>query len=490
MHPLEPYCQTHTYDTSNNLTCLSHQAKSSAWQQIITLNPNNNRGTETKPSTTDFDANGNLLTLNNIGTLDWHYNNTLNKLNKLTKDGKTTEYYVYDHQGNRVRTVLESNQKIQSQRDYLPSIDISTNNNQPTNTLHIGTHILTETTKDARQTRYQLSSHLQSNTLELNDKAEVISYEHFYPYGGTAIIAGKDRTQVQQKCYRYTGKERDDSSGLSYYGARYLAPWMARWISPDSARAVDGLNLYVYVGNNPLKYIDPTGHAWVHSFDGSFRSYEINVLSLVDEIQHSDNLFRFPKAYERLGIIVRNYSNEHFNLLDAHTEFIVKSIAGVLEVKAKSTPECSEFFNTMDFSTGELTFDSNFKDKKSVINATQASAFQYLGMTKIARAPNMFPKNFVRSNISNEGVKDVIETYRQDGDYQKFIYNFSRNTDNGRSSSRIAEAFGLKVTSIELVARPLIGINSIRLHLKQQKTLRSMRNPLVLPPRKEYVPPQ
>jgi RHS repeat-associated protein len=38
---------------------------------------------------------------------------------------------------------------------------------------------------------------------------------------------------VQQKRYRYTGKERDDSSGLCYYGARYLAPWLARWISPS-----------------------------------------------------------------------------------------------------------------------------------------------------------------------------------------------------------------------------------------------------------------
>jgi RHS repeat-associated protein len=56
--------------------------------------------------------------------------------------------------------------------------------------------------------------------------------EHYYPYGGTAIIAGKDKTQVQQKRYRYTGKERDDSSGLCYYGARYLAPWLARWIAP------------------------------------------------------------------------------------------------------------------------------------------------------------------------------------------------------------------------------------------------------------------
>jgi RHS repeat-associated protein len=45
-------------------------------------------------------------------------------------------------------------------------------------------------------------------------------------------------------------KERSDSSGLCYYGARYLAPWLTRWINPDSAGAVDGLNLYIYVGNN------------------------------------------------------------------------------------------------------------------------------------------------------------------------------------------------------------------------------------------------
>jgi hypothetical protein len=46
---------------------------------------------------------------------------------------------------------------------------------QQSNTLHIGTHILNESSKDntqsPNQTRYQLNSHLQSNTLELDDKA-------------------------------------------------------------------------------------------------------------------------------------------------------------------------------------------------------------------------------------------------------------------------------------------------------------------------------
>jgi RHS repeat-associated protein len=66
-------------------------------------------------------------------------------------------------------------------------------------------------------------------------------------------------------------EERDDSSGLCYYGARDLAPWLTRGISPDSAGAVDGLNLYVYVGNNPLKYIDPTGPK--EGFSSDLRQY-------------------------------------------------------------------------------------------------------------------------------------------------------------------------------------------------------------------------
>jgi hypothetical protein len=60
----------------------------------------------------------------------------------------TTQYYVYDYQGNRVRSVVESDHQTQSQRDYLPSLELSTNQEkQQSSTLHIGTHILSENSK-------------------------------------------------------------------------------------------------------------------------------------------------------------------------------------------------------------------------------------------------------------------------------------------------------------------------------------------------------
>jgi RHS repeat-associated protein len=64
---------------------------------------------------------------------------------------------------------------------------------------------------------------------------------------------------------RYTGKERDAESGNDYFGARYYASTMGRFMSPDpkgaSGHTYDPQtwNRYAYAGNNPLKFIDPDG---------------------------------------------------------------------------------------------------------------------------------------------------------------------------------------------------------------------------------------
>ncbi|WP_319561731.1 RHS repeat-associated core domain-containing protein [Marispirochaeta sp.] len=55
----------------------------------------------------------------------------------------------------------------------------------------------------------------------------------------------------------YTGKGYDDEVGLYYFNARWYDPELGRFISEDPAQ--DGVNWYVYVSNNPLKFVDPTG---------------------------------------------------------------------------------------------------------------------------------------------------------------------------------------------------------------------------------------
>jgi len=71
--------------------------------------------------------------------------------------------------------------------------------------------------------------------------------------------------------HHFTGKERDEESGLDYFGARFYEGTLGRFMSPDwSAKAEpvpysklddpQTLNLYAYVRNNPLTSVDPDGH--------------------------------------------------------------------------------------------------------------------------------------------------------------------------------------------------------------------------------------
>ncbi len=110
-----------------------------------------------------------------------------------------------------------------------------------------------------RSVRFQLGNHLGSVALEVDKDGDIISYEEYFPYGGTALIAGRNQREVKVKEYRYSGKERDDSTGLYYYGARYYAPWLGRWISADPAGTVDGLNVFEFVGGNPISQVDVGG---------------------------------------------------------------------------------------------------------------------------------------------------------------------------------------------------------------------------------------
>src|SRR5688572_21909960 len=122
----------------------------------------------------------------------------------------------------------------------------------------IETRTMGDDSSPQQQIRYQFGNHLGSASLELDDTAQVISYEEYSPHGSTSYQAVRIQTETPKR-YRYTGKERDEENGLYYHGARYYAPWLARWTATDPANLRDGTNLYQYVRNNPVMLSDPSG---------------------------------------------------------------------------------------------------------------------------------------------------------------------------------------------------------------------------------------
>jgi RHS repeat-associated protein len=67
----------------------------------------------------------------------------------------------------------------------------------------------------------------------------------------------------------YTGKPYDTATGLYYEGARYYETTTGRFITQDSITGTKddpmSLNRYVYAGDNPERYVDPSGHVLLSS---------------------------------------------------------------------------------------------------------------------------------------------------------------------------------------------------------------------------------
>ena len=110
----------------------------------------------------------------------------------------------------------------------------------------------------AELVRFQLGNHLGSSAVELDERAQLISYEEYAPYGSTTYQAVRSQTETPKR-YRFTGMERDEETGLQYHHARYYVPWLGRWASADPGGLVDAPSLYVYCRGNPIALHDPSG---------------------------------------------------------------------------------------------------------------------------------------------------------------------------------------------------------------------------------------
>ena len=195
------------------------------------------------------------------------------QLKQADLGGGGTVYYVYDASGQRIRKVHKHLGTLVEERIYLGNYEIYRKQNSDNvklerETLHImdDSHriVLIETRTEGNDpsprqlVRYQLSNHLGSATLELDNRARIISYEEFYPYGSTSFQAMLNATETPKR-YRYTGMERDEETGLCYHGLRYYAPWLGRWTAADPIGIRDDINLYTYVKGNPTRNVDLTG---------------------------------------------------------------------------------------------------------------------------------------------------------------------------------------------------------------------------------------
>lgn len=287
------YCEAYEYDAVGNILKVIHRAsKNGDWTRRYAYDPAGNRLLSTSlpgdPDTGPFsakytyDAHGNMTAMPHLAQMEWDFKDQLHSTQQQAVNGGSGEksFYVYDSAGQRVRKVTERPGGTKKQeRIYLGAFELYREYDAggsvalERETLHVmdGQRRIAQVdtkTIDASAPpnvlpstlmRYQFDNHLGSASLELDDSGAVISYEEYYPYGSTSYQVMGGGVEVGPKRYRYTGKERDEETGLYYHGARYYSPWLARWISCDPIQVAPALSRYTYVYNNPIILVDPNG---------------------------------------------------------------------------------------------------------------------------------------------------------------------------------------------------------------------------------------
>jgi RHS repeat-associated protein len=214
-----------------------------------------------------------------LPTMEWDYAGRLVHVTRTVGAATDHTYFTYDAAGQRVRKVTVRSGDIVKERLYLGStyevyredVDGSDDAELERESLHVMDDrkrialVDTKTRADGDAVadpspivRYQIDNHLGSATLELSDDADIISYEEYHPYGTSSYRSDEGDAEVSARRYRYTGKERDEETGLYYHGARYYAAWLGRWTAPDP-RLTPGVSAYEYVRNHPSTAFDPDG---------------------------------------------------------------------------------------------------------------------------------------------------------------------------------------------------------------------------------------
>ena len=214
---------------------------------------------------------------------------------------------------------------------------------------------------------------------------------------------------------RSTGKERDAESGNDYFGARYYASSMGRFLSPDWSAKVapvpyakmdnpQTLNLYAYVGNNPLTRNDPTGHYEDKCASGDKacgKSQDSFDKKRQKDLKSKDPKIRAAAAAwgnrgEKNGITVTFKPQAQIDADAGNTDTAHKQVNGLVtpgttaDHKADIQAEFSENLSGSDLNRAIVHEGSHIQDDMNFINSYDPATGTYFSGANISHGDSEF----------------------------------------------------------------------------------------------------
>jgi RHS repeat-associated protein len=206
------------------------------------------------------DSNGNITHRSGVNDINYSWDILDRLTGILSEDSYEFEYDIF---GNRISMTKNgvTTRYINSIIGELNYVLVETDeNNNPTNYYIYGLGLVSRIKSDNTTHFYHYD--YRGNTIALTNSTGDITHKYSYDAFGNILQMEED----DYNPFRFVGRfgVMDDESGLNYMRARYYDPELGRFISTDP---VWGKNLFIYVDNNPMIYLDPNGlHKTVFDF--------------------------------------------------------------------------------------------------------------------------------------------------------------------------------------------------------------------------------
>ena len=246
-----------------------------------------NRTSTTDGNTTNYSSN-NLNQYTNVGTNSYTYDATGN----LTSDGTFT--YAYDYE-NRLITANKTGTSAAYKYDSFGRRTEKTVGSATTKFLYDGDQLICEYDNSGNlTTKYIFGPGIDEPILMT--KGGQTYYYHYDGLGSVTSLTDSSGSTIESYSYdafgkpnaassignryMFTGREYDAETNLFFYRARYYSPELGRFLQRDPVGYWDSMNLYQYVGNNSINFIDPYGYVRWRDLGKSAWGMSINALGI------------------------------------------------------------------------------------------------------------------------------------------------------------------------------------------------------------------
>ncbi len=198
------------------------------------------------------------------------------------------------------------------------------------------------------------SDHIGSSSFITDNKGKASQHLQYLPFG--ELFVEQRSTANYYTPYKFSGKEKDEETSYSYFGARYYMSDVSVWLSVDPMRdKYSNISPYAYCNWNPINLIDPNGMEWGEPGNDKKQA---------SDTKTAQGFYNVAELYKKQFISDYDNKQEQINKLDVNSKNYKTNLAGLKEQQSEAMAGVTAMQGIMD----DITAAGNDKNNWFTFN--------------------------------------------------------------------------------------------------------------------------